>query len=167
VVKGVLMYPVLAPGMETENWLSSDVVRVGGVPADTAYAIQMTFDERINQSFDGSAANPDNNKIVTLDAGSQAGWTNVAHVGVQHRDESLQVFITAQIAADEGWTFEDSLGAWGVDKASGKAWAIVKGGTGVFAVVPEPATIVMMLSATLGAMAYGFRRWSRKSQVSA
>ena len=58
----------------------------------------------------------------------------------------------------------------GVDPSSikngkGTTWTIVHG-SGTFAVVPEPATIVMILSATLGAIAYGWRRWSASHGLS-
>ena len=42
--------------MEPENWLTSDVVKISGIAGTQAYALQMSFDNRINQSFDGVAA---------------------------------------------------------------------------------------------------------------
>ena len=153
---------------ETELWLTSDVVNIGGLgssSAGTYYGLQMTFDNRINIAFDGQAAGEaqyNSNHIVSLNSGGQ--WATVA-TGSYEGNVSLQAFLGAH-----GSDISALIGDWGMygstPDGQGKAWAIVRGG-GVFAVVPEPATIIMMVSATLGAVAYGWRRWSRKSRLPA
>jgi hypothetical protein len=77
---------------------------------------------------------------------------------------TLDSFLTASLA--EGKTLDELVGNWGVEAATQTSWAIVRGG-GIFAVVPEPTAILMLVSATLGAMTYGWRRFSRKGELTA
>ena len=49
----------LPPGV---SWLTSDVVSVQGIPSDTIYAMQLSFDNRINTAIGGAS----DNAIVAL-----------------------------------------------------------------------------------------------------
>jgi hypothetical protein len=156
--------PVLptTPGLGPK-WLTSDVVKIAGTTANDVFALQMTFDNRINLALDGQTDGQLDKEWTGMYIGklNDAGtaWTKGGLAAVGNYES-----LTAFMEANSGKTLEQLEGSWGVDKAASKSWAIVRGGgSGVFAVVPEPATIVMMLSAALGAMTYGWRRWSRKS----
>lgn len=164
--------PMAAGGLADELWLTSDVVKIGGMGTNRfagaggqVYGLQMTFDNRINESFDGVTAGQAEMKkmqIVQLDSANK--WAAVC-TKYQGSTQSLAAFL----AANSGNSLASLEGDWGIDpssKANGKAttWAIVHG-SGTFAVVPEPATIIMMVSATFGAIAYGWRRWTRRSRV--
>ena len=52
------------------------------------------------------------------------------------------MFLTDQYA--KGFTLADLVGSWGVDLSKQESWAIVNNGSGQFAVVPEPATLVLL-----------------------
>ena len=155
------------PTDSSAKWLTSDVVKISGTTASDIYALQMTFDNRINVAFEGTDNGSIDKQWQSLYIGQLTGgkWTKAATgplsaVGHYSDATSLDAFL----AANSTKTLAELEGSWGVDKAAQKSWAIVRGGgSGIFAVVPEPATIVMILSATLGAMTYGWRRWSRKS----
>jgi hypothetical protein len=166
--------PTVLPGGKEigSNWLTSDVVKIEGLAANTTYALQMTFDNRINLAFDGSVAtvaNTYNTLFVGTMDGTSGKWGRTANATAEKGNFlSLEDFLKANADKDLS-TLE---GAWGVDPNSkdagtGHSWVIVNGtgSTAYFAVVPEPATVVMMLSAVLGAVAYGWRRFSRRKQL--
>ena len=189
---GTLTNGIVSNSLETvsnlpnELYLISDVLKVGsantGELDNVTYGLQMTYDPRILQAMDG-VATTQHGIIVEENAADSNKWDWVdGHDSHVCQDESLDTFLSANITdletSNPTWTRQQALnaaltnnsGAFGVDTTTDPnhptAWVIVKGG-GVFAVVPEPATIVMMVSATLGAMAYGWRRWSRKSRLPA
>ena len=156
----------IASSSQSEDWLTSDVVKIGGIAASTAYALQMSFDNRINVALDGQTAGQaelKRMKIAELNSANQ--WATVVTNSKFH-DESLQDFL----AANAGKSLVTLEGNWGVDPSSatnpqgrGKSWAIVHG-SGVFAVVPEPATMLLLLSCAAGATVYGMRRWHRSAR---
>jgi hypothetical protein len=159
------------PSGEAARWLTSDVVRIGGTAlaaGDVTYALQMGFDNRIDLSFDGQTegtVEKEFNSLYIAKLNGSNQWERAA-VGTGHW-MSLEDFL----AANHGTTLDALEGNWGVDPDSatdpqgrGKSWAIIKNSGGVFAVVPEPATVIMMISASIGAMVYGWRRLVR-SQV--
>ncbi len=159
--------------------MTSDVVKVSGLNPAAGYALQMTFDNRINMALDGLTKGTVANELAGLYVAERAGpgdtgsWQKVA-AGAHAGDavyggsghlESLSAFL----AANSAYTLADLAGSWGVDPSSpdqgtGHSWVIVAGGgSGIFAVVPEPSTLVLIgISAGIGLMAYGLRR--RKSK---
>ena len=161
--KGTGLLPI-TPG-ESAKWLTSDVVKIEGVTSDIVYALQMTFDNRINLALDGQIKGQLDQEwrdmwIAQMDS-SETIWERSA-LGAGHY-QSLSDFI----AASGGAPLESLLGNWGVDPAAaadpqgrGHSWAIIRGGgSGIFAVVPEPATLVLLISAVMGLFAYTFRRY--------
>ena len=157
-----------------KGYLASDVVQIGGVAADVIYALQMSFDDRIclakNGPINGAVANEFPNLFIAQLDGPTMQWQNAvsgitpgsqAQAGVL---ESLSGFM----AANSGVPLNDLVGSWGVDPATsstglGHSWAIVEGGgSGIFAVdpitVPEPASLVLLLTAGIGLFLYGWRR---------
>jgi len=164
--------PITVPGSSAQ-YLTSDAVKIAAVASDATYALQMTFDNRINLAKDGQAGGTIEKEwgsmfIAKMDEGTGV-WEKVGlGAGVQ---KSLQSFLEE----NAGTSLAALEGSWGVDVAGtqadtqqrGHSWVIMKNTGGVFAVVPEPATVLMMISATVGALAYGWRRWSRKSRLPA
>ncbi len=167
------------PTDRSPAWLTSDVVKIGGsaVTNDLYYALQISFDNRINLSFDGPVNGLLDNEWDTMWIGQLDSTGTKWEAAVDLSDPSkahyssdeansatLEQFLESALTG--GATLESLVGNWGVDKASSKSWAIVKGGgSGIFAVVPEPATVLMLISATLGAVTYGWRRFSRRGRV--
>jgi hypothetical protein len=174
---GLQSDPDLADGAD---WLTSDVVKITGLDSTVSYALQMSFDNRINMSFDGTTKGTVPNELAGLyiaqrDAapGTDSGlWKNAARMGAigAHAQERVSMSLANFLTANSSYTLAQLQGSWGVDPASadqgtGHSWAIVAGGgSGIFAVVPEPSTLVLIgISAGIGAMAYGLRR--RKAKI--
>lgn len=65
--------------------------------------------------------------------------------------------------------YEHSLdqlrGTWGIDTSTDTAWAVLDVGSGIFAVVPEPASIRLLAGAMLS-LAVGFW-WRRRARIRA
>jgi hypothetical protein len=170
-------------------WLSSDVVKVGGINAGV-YAMQMSFDDRINLSFDGPVNGTVANEVTSgsLEIGQYNATTKhwekttpTAYAAdpanhCQGVNESLAQFLTEKLTG--GVTLDQLLGSWGVDQSDastthpfgvstqgkGYSWAIVAGGgSGIFAVVPEPSSLALLVAAGLGLGIFGARRRSRKT----
>lgn len=157
------------PSMPSDSkWLTSDVVKIGGITSDTTYALQMTFDNRINLALDfpnGSIDEELQSLYIAQYNTTTAKWEKAGTgVGVL---ESLADFLAAHS------NLEDVVGSWGVDPASktdphgiGRSWVIVAGGgSGIFAVVPEPSTLVLLAIAGISFSGYRLRQ-RRKSKSS-
>jgi hypothetical protein len=167
------------------KWLTSDVVKVTGIPdpggsSPMAYAMQMNFDSRINKFFDGPT---DGATLAEFNAGSLylaeftgVTWQNAvlgnATVGSYvlahpektiHQPESLSDFLNynlTNLSGDPDAILRSLVGSWGVDTNTDQAWAILDH-SGTLAVVPEPATIILLLAAGVGTV--GYFRWRRRS----
>jgi hypothetical protein len=176
------------------KWLTSDVAKVTGLAlgatasngSPMAYAMQMSFDSRINDVLDGSLAlhgtalslaefNGNSLYLAQLNAGNQ--WVNAvtldsAGLFVQnnsasttHLNEPLLAFLTTELnntsnpahGSGPDAILQSLIGSWGVDIQTNHAWAILDH-AGTMAVVPEPATIVMLLSGATGLVVYLRRR---------
>jgi hypothetical protein len=163
-----------APGESTllpggAKWLTSDVVQVGISPAPSpsspiVYAMQMSFDNRINQQLDGGASaleefNKNSLYLAELTPGGQ--WQNAvvgdASVGANaqtHVNDSLADFLNQKLANLTSPTAIDAMlqslvGSWGVDTNQDQAWAIIDHAA-TLAVVPEPASLLLLISAGAG-----------------
>ena len=180
------------------DWLTSDVVKIGGIGSGSVYALQMTFDNRINEALDqgGAIATLAHNsgaaaavhaerdglyiaEAVLTTSGSvttAAKWTKPADIALGSKaelnvDMSLADFLASKLNGTT--TLADLVGSWGLDDAAqspahpygvnstgqGYSWAIVAGGgSGIFAVVPEPTSLALLITAGLGLAIYGLRR---------
>ena len=130
------------------GWLTSDVVKIGGVAADATYALQMSFDDRINLALDGptngTVANEFPNLYLAEFDNSMNQWVNAATLGTigLHAQQAVFDSLTDFLAATQTTPLDQLQGSWGVDPATsptgiGEAWAIVSGvGSGIFAVDP-------------------------------
>ena len=162
---------VLPPGVPA---LASDIVEVGGVPSATTFAIQLSYDDRINTFLNGSSgsATAEDGYLVKLvnDKWVNAVSDNTAVGGFAQTAVSLPLenvydtsgnlvtegFLEQQLAL--GHTMDDLAGSWGVDVEKHESWAIVKNGGGDFAVVPEPSTFALLGAAAAALLAYRVRR---------
>ncbi len=173
-------YPGVMPtNLQPGSWLVSDVVKIGGISDTTAYALEMSFDNRINLAFDGPVDGAVANKfpdlfLAQLDA-TDSMWKNATDlraVGSEAEQGVLQS-LPDFLAGHAGVSLYELQGSWGVDPVTsstglGHAWAIVAGsgifavdplGSGTFSSVPEPSAWALLLSA--GAFAYLWRKQRR------
>jgi hypothetical protein len=82
-----------------------------------------------------------------------------------HLNEPLLAFLTTELnntsnpahGSGPDAILQSLIGSWGVDIQTNHAWAILDH-AGTMAVVPEPATIVMLLSGATGLVVYLRRR---------
>jgi autotransporter-associated beta strand protein len=158
-------------------WLASDVVKISGIASSVTYALNMSFDNRINLALDGpvngtveSEFSSGHLYLTEYDSAARR-WLNAGDG--EGNFASLADFLTDH----SGAPLTDLVGSWGVDPLTsatgiGHAWAIVGGGgSGIFAVdpgiggvmtanVPEPSVIALLISAAAAWIA--FRTTARK-----
>lgn len=154
------------------SWLASDVVKIDGIGGTVAYALQMTFDNRINLALDGATNGLIANEFPSLYIAeydtTKKVWENAAGASSVGHKESFAKFMTDHA----GVSLSSLLGNWGVDTTAssntgiGYAWTVVSG-SGIFAVdpchpdlgggitaVPEPSCIVLAMTGIIAAFAY-------------
>ncbi|MCE5327244.1 MAG: LamG domain-containing protein [Planctomycetaceae bacterium] len=127
-----------------KNGLISDVVEVSGTGGNI-YVLSMSYnvgDLWIPAGYTADSLAAGEYIFLAHDAGSD--WT-AAGTGA---------FTLGAFAESGSGGLTDDLGRWGVDPATHTAWAVVDTG-GVFAVIPEPTTLSVIV---LGAMAMAFYR---------
>jgi probable HAF family extracellular repeat protein len=164
-----------ASTLPTGAWLCSDVVKINGITSDVSYALQMSFDNRINIALGGAAYYNDLagqvSKLYLMQFDNSANkWVNAATSGMIGADAEQGVFssLSSFLATHSSSSLAELQGSWGVDPTTsatglGHAWAIVAGGgSGVFAVdptvVPEPSSIALLIAAGVAALGYAWRR---------
>ena len=142
-------------------WLTSDVVKIGGVASGVSYALQMTFDNRINRAIDGPTNGTVANELPGLYVAqlntTANKWVNAATSSTIGSDAEQGVLksLSDFLAANATSSLADLQGSWGVDPLTsptgiGHSWAIVAGGgSGIFAVDPNPS-IALVGGASLG-----------------
>jgi hypothetical protein len=162
-----------------DDWsgLVSDVVKISGVGSSTVYALQMSFDERLNLVYNGMGGALDtlfnSGSLFMVEVNpSTNGWEKASNWLPLGAHAQLQQFepLSDFLIANSGYNLSDLLGSWGVDPTPGPtglahAWAIVKG-DGTFAVVPEPSTAALLAIAGIFGLGLAKRRWRRKRPVS-
>jgi hypothetical protein len=160
---------VLPPGVPA---LTSDIVEIGGMPGALSYAIQLSYDDRVNTFINGGTAAVQDAYVVkrvnatwvsavsdNVTVGSQA-QTAVA-LPLENVYDSSGNLVTEGFLEQEfalGYTMDDLVGSWGVDATNHESWAIVNNGGGDFAVVPEPSTFALLGAAAVGLLVYRIRR---------
>ena len=99
-------------------------------------------------------------------------YTSPAHPSTQPYIGSFQSFLNSTYIQGGvvHYFYEHSLdqlrGTWGIDTSSDTAWAVLDVGSGIFAVVPEPATIRLVAGGMLSlAMGFWWRRCGRIQAV--
>jgi autotransporter-associated beta strand protein len=148
-----------SPTLPSEDgWLASDVVKIDGPTNDVTYALQMTFDNRINLALDGPVAGAVANeypKLYLAEFDTAANkWANAATLGTlgMAADQGVFESLADFFAAHAGVPLADLQGSWGVDPLTsatglGHSWAIVAGGgSGIFAVDPDPSVVLTSVS---------------------
>ncbi len=157
--------------------LASDIAEIGGMPSAKVFAIQVSYDDRINTFLNGSSgsATADDGYLVKL---VDSKWVkavsdNTAIGGFAQTAVALPLenvydssgnlltegFLEQQLAL--GHAMDDLVGSWGLDATNHESWAIVNNGGGDFAVVPEPSTFALLGAAAAGLMAFRARRRGR------
>ena len=142
------------PALPDGGWLASDVVKIDGIADSVAYALQMTFDNRINLAIDGPVDGTVANEfaagqlyLAEFDTTANR-WLNAASLVTAGAEAELGVLqsLSDFMAAHVGASLFDLQGSWGVDPLTndtglGYAW-VITAGSGIFAVDPSgtPAT---------------------------
>ena len=113
----------------------SDVLNLTGTAGDT-YVLQMSY------NLADLGAQPESNLLL--------GWLNG---GTWENAGTGSTNLGA-------YTGQTTLGEWGVDTSLHKAWAVVDHNSefAVVALVPEPASIVLLAAGLLGLLAYAWRK---------
>ncbi|MCE5279235.1 MAG: LamG domain-containing protein [Planctomycetaceae bacterium] len=123
-----------------KNGLVSDVVEVGGTGSNI-YVLSMTYNPADLWIPTGYTADTlAENGYIFLARSDSSGWGQAAGGAF-----TLGAFEDTNLDG-----LGNDLGRWGVDPATHTAWAVVDTG-GVFAVIPEPATLTLTI---LGGLAY-------------
>lgn len=148
-------------------WLASDVVKIGGVASDVTYALQMSFDNRINLAIDGPVNGTVENELPGLYVAqfdtTANQWVNAALSGGVGAGAQQGVLSSlSDFLVDNSTTpFSDLLGSWGVDPLTsstgiGHSWAIVAGGgSGIFAVDPNHSATLTAIESTFVGVSVG------------
>jgi hypothetical protein len=130
------------------GYLASDVVKVTGMSSTSNYVLQM------NYMLDGTYTDAQEDALA-----------NDRLLGISKADSLTSA--TPNWAALTGtpvhaaWSGQMDLGTWGIDSLNNQVW-LVTSGDGVFGVVPEPATISLLLAGGLGLVYLAGRRLSKK-----
>ncbi len=156
--------------------LTSDVVQIGGLTSGVPFAMEISYDDRINDFLNGSSGSAATYLVKQVaDANGNLKWENaildntttgsfaqtaidmpLQDVYDSHGNLVTEGFLNMEYA--QGYTLSELVGSWGVDPANNEAWAIVDSGSGSFAVVPEPSTLALLAA---GAAAVIYRRRRR------
>jgi hypothetical protein len=159
------------------KFLTSDVVQTAITPSSSplVYAMQMSFSPTVIAAMDHGMTPLQEFNANSLYLGQINTQTNTwqnavlgdASVGSKAQtglDESLATFLNLKLAGLSGSAadamLQSLLGSWGVDTTNDQAWAIIDH-AGTMAVVPEPATALLLISA--GGVMLWYRRWRRQS----
>lgn len=128
----------------------SDVVDVTGLALGDVYALQLAYDEA-NPEIAGNEAGLANVGRIYLAWNNGGVFVNAVegntHAGSLLNPLTMQNFqgsfdqFTATLPA--GYSLDNYLGAWGVDTTGNNVWAILDHNS-EFAVVPEPATLLLL-----------------------
>lgn len=170
---GEAHYPGAANSTLPDNgWLVSDVVRIFGLGMTATYALQMSFDNRINLALDGpingTVANEFPDLYLAKFDAFHNQWVNASSLTLQGPEAELGVLQSLDdfLAANSSYSLAELRGSWGVDPMTsdtglGHAWAIVQGdgdyavdpsgswSTGTPISTPEPSTLVLLACAAL------------------
>ncbi len=100
------------------KWLTSDVVQIAGVPKGVDYALQMSFDNRINLALDGPTEGTVANETDSLFLAEWNGssWVNANTLGGHGADAQFGVRTSLAdfLAGHTGDSLDSLLGSWGV-----------------------------------------------------
>ena len=143
--------------------LASDIAEIGGVPSATAFAIQVSYDDRINTFPLGMIepdAAPGRGRCISGVALVNSKWVNAMSpiflTGGFCPDRQLMSLEWFWSPAPRWLPFDERAPpSWGVDTTNHESWAIVNNGGGDFAVA-EPRH--RAYAAAAGCWAYRARR---------
>lgn len=158
------------------QWLTSDVVNIGGVAGNQTVAMEMTFDDGINQLLDSSGS-PGTISGSYIAEWNGSAWQKATSLNVSNGTAEVQGYsgtlsaFLQQYEVVKGDSLSQLAGSWGVALNPGgvaTSWAIVNGlnqNGAQFAVVPEPSTFVLLGTGVAGLLIYRGRRRGRRKVV--
>jgi hypothetical protein len=129
---------------DIQSLVASDVLDLTTQTGSSNFVLQMSFDP---SKITGDLATLAGNGVIHIAWNNGGDWQNAGTHFVS--DSSL------------GWTGDTTLGDYGVDSTHDVAWVVINHNS-EFAVVPEPGTLVLLVTAGLGLLAYAWR-WRKRA----
>jgi hypothetical protein len=164
--------------LSTEGFLHSDVMQVTGLggnnTAANPYVLQMNYVTPASITDQNAYAALSEIYLAWLNPTTDT-WQNAIKGNTPDGNTVLSPFLES-FAAYEAGTVSDYdggtktagqfvLGDWGVDTSNGEVWAVLDHQS-VFASVPEPGSIAMMVSGGLTLVGFGWYRRRRQPKQS-
>ena len=142
----------------TSPMLLSDVVQLSGMTLDgtsqtSPFVLEMTYNPSLLPLGEGSQGLWASERLIYLGWLDNGAWVNAVSGNFGSSNDTF--------VGVGPWNNDTTLGDWGVNTVNDTVWAVVNHNS-VFAVVPEPSTL-LLLGVAIGLL--GFAWWRRRSRL--